>query len=232
MYWPRRWRYPQAPTSPEEELKMLESYKRDLEREIEDVKRELKEVEERLKELREMPQQPYQPPQPYLQGPYAMPGPWGGGYGWGRGRGGGWGYGGGYGRGGGWWGAPAQPQPQAAVPPPPPGAHRAVAAVEEDAGIDSRISQVFGRAPYFAFIDIVEGEVKSIRILPNPMVSAPGGAGTAAAQWILSSGARSAIAPYLGPNVSMIFSQAGVQVYTVEPGTPLSEALKRLGLVK
>lgn len=222
MYWPRRWRYPPVPTSPEDELKMLESYKRDLEREMEGVRRELEEVEERLKELREAPQQPYQPPQPYT-----MPGPWGGGYGWGRRRGGGWGYGG-----GGWWGAPAQPQPQAAVPPPPPGAHRVVAAVEEDAGIDSRISQVFGRAPYFAFIDIVEGEVKSIRVLPNPMASAPGGAGTTAAQWILSSGARSAIAPYLGPNVSMIFSQAGVQVYTVEPETPLSKALKRLGLVK
>jgi len=212
MYW-RRWGYPPPlwrPTSPEEELEMLERYKRDLEREIEDLKKELKEVEARIEELRKAP--PTTPLTPRMAPPpYAGPG--GRGYGWGMG----------------WWGAPQQ---MAALPPPQPGARRVVASVMEDAGVDSRISEVFGRAPYFAFIDIADGEVKSVRIVPNQMASLPQGVGFAAAQLIVSSGAESVIATYVGPNVSAALTQAGINIYTVEPGTPLLEALKRVGLVK
>jgi len=79
MFWPRRywrygwgygpppwaWRYqpmqpapyygpPPPPIPPEQELEMLERYKRDLEEDLKDLQEELKSVEERIKELKRM----------------------------------------------------------------------------------------------------------------------------------------------------------------------------------
>jgi len=58
------------------------------------------------------------------------------------------------------------------------------------------------------------------------------GAGMAVAQLVVSSGASEVIGANLGPNVSMVFQQAGLKVDLVEPFIPLGEALKKLGLVR
>ena len=42
------------PRTPEEELRMLELYKQDLENDLRDLQEELKSVEERIRELRRM----------------------------------------------------------------------------------------------------------------------------------------------------------------------------------
>ncbi|NPA22916.1 MAG: hypothetical protein GXO23_01270 [Crenarchaeota archaeon] len=147
----------------------------------------------------------------------------GGGGGWGRGRGGGWG-------GGGWGWAQAMPQ-MPAVPPPPPGAVRAVASVETNAGLDSIISPRFGRAPFFAVVDVAGGRVANVHIVQNPCIDLPHGAGVAVAQWILSIGARCAIGSHFGPNVMAVLQQAGVRVCMVQPGIRLADALKVCGLV-
>lgn len=46
--------YPPIPPSPEDELRMLEEYKRELERELEYLKEELEGVKARIEELRKM----------------------------------------------------------------------------------------------------------------------------------------------------------------------------------
>lgn len=151
----------------------------------------------------------------------------GGGGGWGRGGGwgGGWGGGGGgWGRGGGWgWGAMPQFPP---VPPPPPGAYRVVASIEFDNGLNSIISPRFGRSPYFAVVDVVNGKVANYVAVQNPCINLPHGAGVAVAQWILSIGARHVIGAHFGPNVMAVLQQAGINLCTVPPGTRLEDALR------
>ena len=45
---------------------------------------------------------------------------------------------------------------------------RIVIPVEDQAGLDSKVAQHFGRAPYFAVIDLDEkGQAKKIETLPN-----------------------------------------------------------------
>jgi len=220
------------PSSPEEELEMLEDYKRDLEREIKYLKEELKNVEEEIKRLKEeaestAEQRPAAPPPQYAAPPqYWMP--FGYGYGWGRGRGGGMGWG----RGGMGPMPPAAAPQQAPIQPPPPGVKRVAASVEENNGLNSRISMRFGRAPLIAFVDIADNEVKSIQIIPNQAAAAPMGAGISVAQFIISSGATEVIGAQFGPNVSMAFEQANLRVHMVEPYIPLSEALRKVGLLR
>ena len=128
--------------------------------------------------------------------------------------------------------APAMAPQQAPVPPPQPGVRRFVASVEDNNGLGSRISMRFGRCPFLAFIDIADGAVKNLNIVPNQAAAAPSAAGIAVAQLIVSSGASGAIGSNFGPNVAMALQQAGLQVLTVEPLIPLGEALKKLGLIR
>ncbi len=246
-WWPYFWyRQPPrpygvpGPLSPEEELKQLEEYRRQLEEEIKWVEEEMKQVDEEIKRMKEELEKPEsrQPAQAYAQPPYPpMPQPptpaygYGYGYGWGRGRGMG-GRGFGRGMGPGFMPAPAAMPQQSPVPPPQPGVKRVVASVEENNGLDSRISPRFGRCPFLAFVDIGDGEVKAVNIVPNQAASMPMGAGLAVAQMVIASGASEVIGSNFGPNVSMAFQQAGLKTDIVEPFIPLGEALRRLGLLR
>ena len=154
------------------------------------------------------------------------------------------GYGGGYGRGwrrgrGGppeWvgrgmgWGAPGISFKQ--INPPPPGAFRVACAVLENRGLDSPVSPRFARAPFIAFVDIVNGRVVSVIVEANPAVNAPHGAGVVIAQWLLSSGVRAVLAVRLGPNIMSVLQSAGIQVYYTTPGIRLIDALRSSGLVR
>ena len=162
------------------------------------------------------------------------------GYGWGRGQGRGKGRGrggyGGYGMGYGPGYGPAFQQPGTGqfinIPPPPPGALRVAASVDENAGINSRISARFARSMYIAIIDISNGKVSNVNIVPNPAANAMGGAGMMIAQWLVSSGVRIVIGSSYGPNAGGALAQAGITTHTVQPGIPIIEALRQLGLVK
>jgi len=165
------------------------------------------------------------------------------GYGWGRGQGkgrgrgrGGYGGYGGYGMGYGPGYGPGFQQPgmgqYTSIPPPPPGALRVAASVDENAGINSRISTRFARSMYMAIIDISAGKVVNVNIVPNPAANAMGGAGMMVAQWLVSCGVRVVIGSSYGPNAGGALAQAGITTHTVQPGTPVIEALRQLGLVK
>ncbi len=146
----------------------------------------------------------------------------------GQGKGCGWGKGGGgWGRGGRWgggWMASTSHLPS--VQPPASGIIRAVASVENNAGLNSIISSRFGRAPFFAVIDIANGRLANLTFVPNTCIDMPHGVGVMVAQWIVSIGARYAIGVHLGPNVQAILQQAGVQICIVPEGVRLEDALR------
>jgi predicted Fe-Mo cluster-binding NifX family protein len=68
----------------------------------------------------------------------------------------------------------------------------------------------FGRCPTFIF---VETDTMAFEAVPNPAVSASGGAGIQAAQLVVEQGAQAVLTGNLGPNAADVFGAAGVPVY-------------------
>lgn len=85
-------------------------------------------------------------------------------------------------------------------------------ASEENAGLDSQLSQHFGRCPYYVFVEVEDGEVKNVEVKENPYFSShvPG----AVPQFIANQGAKIIIAGGMGPRAIDWFARLGVQPIT------------------
>ena len=84
------------------------------------------------------------------------------------------------------------------------------------ASLESLVDPRFGRAARFVIFDT---ETQEWITYPNPGLSASGGAGVQAAQFIASHGAQVAISGDFGPNAYNTLSAAGVQMFQVPSGT-------------
>ncbi|RLE81632.1 MAG: hypothetical protein DRJ51_03440 [Thermoprotei archaeon] len=116
--------------------------------------------------------------------------------------------------------------------PPPPNVLRIVAATMDGRGAESVISQRFARAPFLTVIDIADSRIVYTRSFPNPFAGLPHGAGMAAAQWIISIGAKAVLGARFGPNLGMVLQQAGVAIHTVPPGIRVLDALLNLRIIR
>ncbi|RLE38713.1 hypothetical protein DRJ17_03205 [Candidatus Woesearchaeota archaeon] len=133
----------------------------------------------------------------------------------------------GYGRGLGSWSNITLPS----IPPPPASSLRVVVSVDEDKGLNSRVSFRFARAPFFLIVDIVGKKPTNVKVISNTMSTAPRGVGAAVGQWLINIGARIVVGPHFGPNISMILSQAGIEAREAKPGVTALNVLKELGLM-
>ncbi len=82
--------------------------------------------------------------------------------------------------------------------------------------LDAPASPVFGRCPTYMFVDTETMEFKAI---PNPAMSAPGGAGIQAAQFVIEQGAQAVLTGNVGPNAYNVFQAANVPIYLLTGGT-------------
>ncbi|MGQ9493077.1 MAG: NifB/NifX family molybdenum-iron cluster-binding protein [Anaerolineae bacterium] len=82
--------------------------------------------------------------------------------------------------------------------------------------LDAQVSPVFGRCPHFVFVDT---ETMAFEAVPNPALSAPGGAGIQAAQFAVEHGAEAVLSGNVGPNAYGVFQAANVPVYLISEGT-------------
>ncbi len=80
-----------------------------------------------------------------------------------------------------------------------------------DKGLDEVVSPIFGRAPYFTYVD-VDGDVKNVFSKQNAGSLARNAAGIASAQGLLHNGANVVIAQSIGPNSFDILKEAGVKI--------------------
>jgi predicted Fe-Mo cluster-binding NifX family protein len=76
--------------------------------------------------------------------------------------------------------------------------------------LDSEVSPVFGRCPYFLIIDSKTEEFKAI---PNPALQTGRGAGVAASQLAVSEGATAVICGNFGPNAFSVLQMSGIKIY-------------------
>lgn len=93
-------------------------------------------------------------------------------------------------------------------------------------GLDALASPIFGRCPFFVFVDTETMEAESF---DNAAISSSGGAGIQAAQFISAQGAQAVITGNVGPNAFGVLQAAQVPVYPFNGGTVQQavEAFKR-----
>lgn len=103
--------------------------------------------------------------------------------------------------------------------------------VDNNMGLNSPIAYRFARAPFFAIVDVENGQIKNIQIIQNPNAMARGGAGPATAQWLASMNVNTVIASRIGPNAAMALSSLGIQTLSSSPGTTVREALIMHGFI-
>ncbi len=92
------------------------------------------------------------------------------------------------------------------------------------AGLGAQVDPRFGRAQYFVFVDT---DTMSCESIPNPNVSAMGGAGIQSAQLVAEKGAEVVITGHIGPNAASALSAAGIKVVTGVQGVTVREAIEK-----
>jgi predicted Fe-Mo cluster-binding NifX family protein len=87
--------------------------------------------------------------------------------------------------------------------------------------LESPFDPRFGRAAAFCLVDSETGEWSSHE---NPALSASGGAGVQAAQFIAKLGAQAVVSGAYGPNAFDTLSPAGIEMYLAPSGETLTAA--------
>ncbi len=90
-----------------------------------------------------------------------------------------------------------------------------VAVTSTGNSLESDISPVFGRCPYFIIADIDDGELKGELIKENPARNVAG-AGNKAAEFIVDSKVNTLISGAVGSNAFNILRKAGIKVYKLQ----------------
>ena len=91
-----------------------------------------------------------------------------------------------------------------------------IAVTANGADLDAPISPIFGRCLTYLFVDT---ETMQFEAVQNPAVSAPGGAGVQAAQFVIERGAKVVVTGNVGPNAFGVFRSADVPVFLLGSGT-------------
>ena len=94
---------------------------------------------------------------------------------------------------------------------------KVVIAVENNAGLDSKVDSRFGRAGYFLIYDTDEEKVLSIE--ENMFKNAGHGVGIKTASFVIEKGCEAAIGAQPGPKAAVILKQANVKMIVADKGT-------------
>jgi predicted Fe-Mo cluster-binding NifX family protein len=79
----------------------------------------------------------------------------------------------------------------------------------------SKLDPRFGRCVYFLLSDEETGGWEAVE---NPAVTAAGGAGPQAAQFLVDQGVDAVVSGAFGPNAFEVLQAAGIEMYTAEGG--------------
>ena len=91
-----------------------------------------------------------------------------------------------------------------------------IAVTSNGSDLDAQASPVFGRCPWYLFVDT---ETMGVEAVENPALEAASGAGIQAAQFVVEQGAEALVTGNVGPNAFDVLRSADVPVYLLESGT-------------
>ncbi len=92
--------------------------------------------------------------------------------------------------------------------------------------LESQVSNVFGRCPYFVIAEIEDKEIKNVEAIENTSAKQLGGAGISAAQMVAEKDVKAVITGNLGPRASTVLKQFNIDVY--RGADSVKEALRKL----
>jgi len=90
--------------------------------------------------------------------------------------------------------------------------------------LNSEVSPIFGRCPYFL---IVDSETEEFKAIPNPALGAGRGAGVGASQLVASEGAGAVICGNFGPNAFSVLQMSGIKIYPGVFGLTIKQAIDK-----
>ncbi len=88
-----------------------------------------------------------------------------------------------------------------------------IAISSTDKNIESNVSDIFGRCPYFVIAEIEDGETKRTEIVENKSTDQMSGAGISAAQLIAERNVNAVITGNVGPRALDVLRQFNIAVY-------------------
>jgi len=101
----------------------------------------------------------------------------------------------------------------------------------EGAGLEAKTSGIFGRCPFYVYVDT---ETMAVESEPNPAANMAGGAGIQAAQHVIGQGVGAILSGNVGPNAVEVLESAGIDIYVMSEATVAAavQALKAGALTK
>lgn len=99
-------------------------------------------------------------------------------------------------------------------------------------GLEDTISDHFGHAPTFTIVEVVDGRVKDIKIIDNPVLEASRGRGRILSAKLSELGVEAVIAPNIGSGMISWLNSLGIKWIKVEYGGRVVEVLKSKGFLK
>jgi len=92
--------------------------------------------------------------------------------------------------------------------------------------IQSGVSDIFGRCPYFIIAEIEDKKIVKIECIENASANQIGGAGIYAARTIAEKGAEVVISGNMGPRAFSVLKQFNIEVYRSNKGKSVEETLQ------
>jgi predicted Fe-Mo cluster-binding NifX family protein len=103
--------------------------------------------------------------------------------------------------------------------------YRVAVPVEEDRGLDSRISEHFGGSPYFIFIDVQDGSPKRSLVTENPAANVEKRRGIEAAHFLIKHKVDFLVAKELGEGPYHVLRSGSVQIFALDRESRVEHAL-------
>lgn len=106
------------------------------------------------------------------------------------------------------------------------GSTRVAIPAVDDSGLGAAMDPRFGRAPFYALLDMKSGDL--LEIVPNTAAEAAHGAGTQAARLMREQGVQTVIAGRFGPKATDALRALGIEYRTAPEGLTVGQALEKL----
>ncbi len=102
-------------------------------------------------------------------------------------------------------------------------------AINEDKGLDSLISERFGRAPYFLIVEVSNDfKIVNYEVVENPGAKVMGGAASKASQLLASKSVSAVVAGNFGPHAMSVLPALNIKAIALPPSIKVKDAISRL----
>jgi predicted Fe-Mo cluster-binding NifX family protein len=79
--------------------------------------------------------------------------------------------------------------------------------------LEDSVAELFGRCPYFIFVQVDGGKMGKVQALENKSMDQSGGAGISAAKFLAEMDASAVIAQNIGPRAVDVLKQFNIETY-------------------